>query len=206
MLVVALTGNIASGKSTVARRFAELGATLLDADAAAHAATAPGTPAVAAIAARFGAHLVAPDGTLDRAALGRLVFGDAAARRALEAIVHPAVGAERVRALAAARAAGAAIVVCDIPLVFEARLAPEFARIVLVDAPAAVRQARLERDRGMAPADAAHRIAAQLPAHLKRPRCDLVIENDGDRDALARRTDAAWARLVAWAAAQPPAR
>lgn len=196
-LVVALTGNIASGKSTVAQRFAAHGATILDADRAAHDAVAPGTAALAAIAARFGAGILRPDGTLDRAALGRLVFGDPRARRDLEAIVHPAVGRARDAAVAAARAEGTRVVVCDIPLVFEARLAPEFACIVLVDAPEAARLARLVRDRGMAEDDARARIAAQLPARLKRPRVDVVIENDADLATLAARADAAWARLVA---------
>jgi dephospho-CoA kinase len=200
-LVVALTGNIASGKSTVAAHFVAHGAALLDADRAAHEAVAPGTPALAAIAARFGAGVLQPDGALDRAAMGRLVFRDPEARRALEAIVHPAVSRTRRAMLAAARASGAAVIVCDIPLVFEARLAPEFARIVLVDAPVPARLARLVGDRGMTEGDARARIDAQLAPALKRPRVDLVIENDGDRDTLARRADAAWARLVAWRAA-----
>lgn len=196
-LVVALTGNIASGKSSVAQRFGAHGATILDADRAAHDAVAPGTPALAAIAARFGRQLLHADGSLDRAALGRLVFGDARARRDLEAIVHPAVAQAREAAVSAARAAGTRVIVCDIPLVFEARLAPEFACIVLVDAPEATRLARLVTDRGMAADDARARIAAQLPARLKRPRVDLVIENDADRATLAARADAAWAQLVA---------
>jgi dephospho-CoA kinase len=196
-LVVALTGNIASGKSTVARRFAEHGATILDADRAAHDAVAPGTPALAAIVARFGTGVLRADGALDRPALGRIVFGDARALRDLEAIVHPAVGRARDAAVAAARAAGTRVIVCDIPLVFEARLAAEFACIVLVDAPEEARLARLVGDRGMAADDARARIAAQLPARLKRPRVDVVIENDGDLATLAARVDAAWARVVA---------
>ncbi len=199
-LVVALTGNIASGKSTVAALLAERGAVVLDADAASRAALAPGTPGLAAVVARFGDGMLGADGTLDRAALGRRVFGDPAARAALEAIVHPAVAARRAAELAAARATGAPVIVCDIPLVFEARLAPEFARIVLVDAPEATRLARLVRDRGMPERDARARIAAQLPARLKRARVDLVIENDADRPTLAARTAAAWERLASWAA------
>ncbi len=201
MLLLALTGNIASGKSTVAHALVARGAVLVDSDVAARAAVAAGTPALAAIVARFGAGVRQPDGSLDRAAMGRLVFGDPAAREALERIVHPAVEQARVTAVAAARAAGAEIVVCDIPLLFEARLAWHFPRILLVDASASVRIDRLVRDRAMPPDDASARVRAQLPAALKRPRADLVLGNDGDRAALLPQLDAAWTRLAYWAAA-----
>lgn len=198
MLLVALTGNIASGKSTVAQALSSRGAVLVDSDVAAREAVAPGTPALEAIVGRFGGAMRRPDGTLDRAALGRVVFGDPLAREALERIVHPAVEAARVAAVDQARAAGASIVICDIPLLFEARLAWHFPRILLVDAPEAVRIERLGRDRGMLPADATARVRAQLPAALKRPRADLVLDNGGERAALAPQLDAAWTRLTAW--------
>lgn len=200
MLLLALTGNIAAGKSTVAAAFAARGAVLIDSDQAARAAVAPGSPALAAIVTRFGAAMLAPDGTLDRARMGAQVFADPASRQALEAIVHPAVEATRATAVTAARQRGAAVVVCDIPLLFEARLAWQFPRIILIDAPVAARIARLVEDRGMAPDAAAARIEAQLPAPLKRPRADIVIENAGDLAQLGTAIDACWDRVLRWAA------
>lgn len=203
MLLVALTGNIASGKSTVAQALTARGAALVDSDVAARHAVAPGTPALAAIVERFGDAMRRADGSLDRAALGRVVFGDADAREALERIVHPAVERARVTAVEQARAAGADIVICDIPLLFEARLAWHFPRILLVDAPESVRMDRLVRDRSMVPADAMARVRAQLPTALKRPRADLVLDNGGERAALSPQVDAAWLRLMHWASMRP---
>lgn len=198
MLLVGLTGNIAAGKSTVAEYFRQHGVPLVDSDVAARAAVAPGTPALVSITARFGRGILAPDGTLDRAALGRIVFGDVAARRDLEAIVHPAVEAARVAALDESRRGGAVMAVCDIPLLFEARLAWQFPRVILVDAAEATRIARLVHDRGMPVADAAARVRAQMPSALKRPRADLVLDNDGSRDALLQQLGAQWARITQW--------
>ncbi len=200
MLLVALTGNIASGKSTAAVEFVRCGATLVDSDVAAREAVAPGTPALAAIVRRFGDVMLRDDGTLDRPQLGRLIFGDVAARQALEAIVHPAVEAARVAAVEVARVSGAPVVLCDIPLLFEARLAWHFPRIVLVDAPEPLRIARLVHDRGMAPADATARVQAQLSAALKRPRADLILVNDGAPADLVDQVESAWTRIMAWAA------
>jgi len=199
VLLVALTGNIASGKSTASVDFVRRGAALVDSDVAAREAVAPGTPALAAIVHHFGDGMLCDDGTLDRPQLGRLIFGDAAARQALEAIVHPAVEAARVAAVEVARASGAPVVLCDIPLLFEARLAWHFPRIVLVDAPEPLRIARLVKDRGMAPADATARVQAQLAAALKRPRADLILANDGTPAQLVAQIDRAWTRLEAWA-------
>jgi dephospho-CoA kinase len=140
------------------------------------------------------------DGQLDRAALGRVVFQDADKRQALEQIVHPAVEAARVSAIALARAQGARVVICDIPLLFEVRLAWHFPRIVLVDAPPAVRVARMVRDRGLSEADAMARAAAQMPSSLKRCRADIVLDNGSDRAALDAALETAWRRLDAWAA------
>lgn len=200
MLLAALTGNIASGKSTVASQLAAHGAALIDSDVAARAAVAPGSPALVAIVERFGTPLLRADGTLDRAQLGRLIFNDPDARRTLEQIVHPAVEVARLDAIAAARTAGRTILVCDIPLLFEARLAWQFPRVVLVDAPESTRIARLMADRGMSRTDAAARVHAQLPAVLKRGRADVVLENDGDLDTLCARVDRLWRRLQYWAA------
>ncbi len=198
MLLIGLTGNIAAGKSTLAHAFAERGALVIDSDLAAREAVAPGTPGLRAIIATFGSGMLTADGSLDRARLGRRVFDDVAARRVLESIVHPAVEASRQRAVRDARAAGRPVVVCDIPLLFEAHLAWQFPRIILVDAPCSIRISRLVHDRGMSQGDAAARIASQMPATLKRPRADLVVDNDGDRATLAGRIVTAWDRVRRW--------
>jgi dephospho-CoA kinase len=200
MLLLGLTGNIASGKTTVADAFVARGATLIDSDGAARAAVASGTPALAAIVARFGHGMLHPDGTLNRTRLARCVFNDSAARHALEQIVHPAVEAARQSALAVARARGDGIVVCDIPLLFEARLAWQFPRIILVDAPAVARIERLVRERGLTADDAETRVRAQMPAALKRGRADVVIDNGRDRNALLAQIDPLWHRLQQWGA------
>lgn len=200
MLLVGLTGNIAAGKSTVAAAFADRGATVIDSDLAAREAVAPDSPALAAIAAHFGPEYLLADGTLDRGRMGALVFGDPTARLALEAIVHPAVESARQRAVAAARASGSPITVCDIPLLFEARLAWQFPRIILVDAPVPDRIARLMQYRDMSEAAAEARVHSQLPAALKRPRADLIVENDGDLARLHAQIDSGWQRLRAWTA------
>jgi dephospho-CoA kinase len=195
--LVALTGNIAAGKSTVARRWAAHGVVVVDADADARAAVAPGTPALAAIVQRFGPHVLAADGTLDRAALRRRVFGDGEARTQLEAIVHPEVLRRRDAAVAAARTAGAPLVVCDIPLLFETGRDREFETIVLVDAPDDIRRQRLMRDRGLTAAEAEAMMAAQAPAATKRGRATYVLDNDGPPEALDAKADALLVQLRA---------
>ena len=204
MLLVGLTGNIASGKSTVARRLVAHGATLVDADLLAREAVRPGTPGLARIVARWGEGVLAPDGVLDRGALRARVFADAAELEALNAIVHPEVGRLRDAAVAAARARGDAIVVCDIPLLFEKDLAGGFDAIVLVDAPRSVRLERLVRDRGLREPEAMAMLAAQMPAELKRARADHVIDNDGSLSALEARVDAVWDALQARAEGRTP--
>jgi dephospho-CoA kinase len=190
--VVGLTGNIASGKSTVARRLEERGVPVIDADVLAREAVAPGSPALAAIAARFGAAVIDPAGALDRPALRRIVFGDADALAALDAIVHPAVRSRRDALLARRRERGSAVVVCDIPLLFEANLEADVDLILLVDAPRALRLERIERDRGLSRAEAIAMIDAQRPAEGKRARSDYVIDNDGSLDELRARVDDTW--------------
>jgi dephospho-CoA kinase len=184
MLVIGLTGNIAAGKSTVARLFAAWGAPVVDADVLAREAVAPGTPALAAIVERWGAAMLAPDGSLDRAALRTVVFADPYARAALDAIVHPEVARRRDAAVAALAAEGAALVICDIPLLFEAGLADTVDAIVLVDAPRELRHTRLMRERGLGADAAAAMIEAQWPSERKRARADWIIENDGTPAAL----------------------
>ncbi len=203
MIHVGLTGNIASGKSTVAARLAAHGAVVLDADAYARDAVAPGSPGLAAVARRFGPAVLRPDGALDRAALGALVFRDASARADLEAIIHPEVARRRAADLAAARARGAAVVVSDVPLLFEAGLEDAFDLIVLVDAPEEERLRRLTVNRGIAADEARAMIAAQSDPAAKRARADIVIDNSGTADALARRVDALWTELSARALRRP---
>jgi dephospho-CoA kinase len=192
MLVVGLTGNIGSGKSTVARFLGVRGIPVIDSDLLARAATAPDSPALAAIFARWGAGVRAADGTLDRAALRHIVFNDAAERAALDAIVHPEVETRRNVLLAAARERGDRVQVCDIPLLFEAGLADRMDVILLVDAPRELRLERLVRDRGLARAEALAMIDAQLPAEKKRARSDYVIDNDGTLEVLRTRVDEMW--------------
>jgi dephospho-CoA kinase len=198
MLLIGLTGNIAAGKSSVAEALAARGACVVDSDVAAREAVAPGSPGLSAIVDTFGRDMLLPDGSLDRARLGTHVFANTEARHALERIVHPAVERSRQRAVLAARADGRDVVVCDIPLLFEAQLAWQFPRIVLVDAPAPLRIARLMRDRQMTAEAAAARVGAQMPAALKRGRADVIVQNDGDRQALRDAIDALWRRVDDW--------
>lgn len=194
----ALTGNIASGKSTVAALLAEHGATIIDADQLAREAVAPGTPGLQSVLDQFGPALLLPDGTLDRAALRRHVFRDPAARDQLNAIVHPIVRRLRDDAVEAARLRGDAVVISDIPLLFEVGLERAFDGVILVDAPPAVRQARLVRDRGLSPEDAEAMIAAQWPTERKRAGATWIIDNDGPREALAPRIAALWPALLTY--------
>jgi dephospho-CoA kinase len=199
MLNVALTGNIAAGKSTVAELFRGWGAVLIDADRLVRDAEAPGTPVLHLIAARFGADLIGPAGQLDRAALRRRVMGDPAARAELERIVHPDVSRRRTALLAEAHARGARIVVNDIPLLFEALDPSAFDAVVLVDAPEPVRRARLLAERGLSEEDADRMLAAQMPSAEKRARSTYIIDNDADPAALERRAAEVWQALLAHA-------
>jgi dephospho-CoA kinase len=189
---VGLTGGVGSGKSTVAARLAEHGAVVIDADVLAREVVEPGTPGFDAVVERFGAAVVA-DGRLDRAALARLVFDDERARADLNAIVHPLVG-ERAAELMAAAPPGA-IVVYDVPLLVETDLAADFDLVVVVEAPAEARLARLQR-RGLAADDASARMAAQASDAQRRAAADVVIENDGSRAELTERVDELWTLLT----------
>lgn len=200
MLNVGLTGNVAAGKSTVARHFAAWGATVIDADALVREAQLPGTPTLAAIVERFGRDVLAADGSLDRDALRRRILVDPAARAALDAIVHPAVRRRRAELADAARARGDLVLVNDIPLLFEAADPAAFDVIVLLDAPPALRRRRLVERRGLAPAEADRLIAAQLPATAKRAQSDLVIDNAGTVAALEGAAWEAWRTIRARAA------
>jgi dephospho-CoA kinase len=196
MLLVGLTGNIASGKSTVAQLLSERGATIIDADVLARRAVERGSTAFDAIVQRWGTSVVAPDGQLDRAALRRTVFGNAKELEALNGIVHPEVERLREARIADARQRGDRIVVCDIPLLFEKKLLDRFDRIVLVDAPRPLRLERLVVDRGLRETEAMDMIASQMPAELKRARADFVIDNAGTLSDLETRVNELWGTLV----------
>jgi dephospho-CoA kinase len=197
VLNVALTGNIASGKSTVSELFRGWGATVIDADALAREAQAPGTPVLAAIVARFGTAVLHPDGTLDRAVLRRRVMGDQAALAALNAIVHPEVRRRRLELAQAAAARGDPIVVSEIPLLFEAADPTAFDIVVLVDAPVELRRQRLLQSRNLSRDEAERMLASQQPTDGKRCRSDYVIDNIGDLAALESAAKAVWRALLA---------
>jgi dephospho-CoA kinase len=197
MLNVALTGNIASGKSTVTELLRRWGATIIDADALVREAQMPGTPVLAAIAKRFGAGVLHADGTLDRAALRRIVLNDPDALAQLNAIVHPEVQRHRDELMQRAAERGDRIVVSDIPLLFEAADPTAFDAVVLVDAPLPIRRQRLLASRGLTADEADRMLAAQLPADAKRPRSDYVIDNGGDMAALERSAREVWEALDA---------
>jgi dephospho-CoA kinase len=203
MLNVGLTGNIASGKSTVARLFADWGAAVIDADAIVHELEQPGTPVFQAIVAKFGEEVLAPDGLLDRGALRARVFGNRDALAALNGIVHPAVAAERDRRMAEARAARVRVLIQDIPLLFEVMDPKQFDAVVLVDAPVAARRERLERLRGLDPDMAESMIGAQRPSAEKRSRATFIIDNEADFATLEKRTREVWRQLERRAARSP---
>lgn len=196
MLLVGLTGNIASGKSTVAQLFSERGATIIDADVLARRAVERGTRAFDQISRRWGTSVLAPDGNLDRAALRRTVFGNPKELEALNDIVHPEVERLRRERVEEARSRGDRIVVCDIPLLFEKKMVDRFDRLVLVDAPRPLRLERLVSDRGLRETEAMEMIAAQMPAELKRARADFVIDNASTLAEVESRVDEVWAALV----------
>jgi dephospho-CoA kinase len=197
MLYVGLTGNIASGKSEAATRFAERGATIVDADVLAREAVAVGAPAYDRVVARWGREILSPDGSLDREALRHTVFADKTQLDELNAIVHPGVNKLRRKIVAEARNRGDAVLIYVVPLLFERRLVNEFDRIILVDAPRDLRLARLVGLRGVTEEDATNMISAQMLAELKRARADFVIENDGSLEQLREQVDGVWERLTA---------
>jgi dephospho-CoA kinase len=195
MIRIGLTGNIASGKSEVAKMLADRGATIIDADVLAREAVRPETQALKDIVKRWGKDVLKQDGNLDRTALRQIVFADQSELDALNRIVHPGVTRLRDREVARARERGDQLVICVIPLLFERNLVDEFDAIVLVDAPRPLRLERLVATRGVEETDAMNMIAAQMPAELKRARADYCIDNDGSLDKLERDVDALWSSL-----------
>ena len=195
MLNVALTGNAAAGKSTVARWFAEWGATIIDSDVLVAESQQPGSRTLAALICQFGESIAQPDGSLDRAALRRIVLADSAARATLNAIVHPAVQARREELAAEAHRRGDRILVSDIPLLFEVLDPASFDLVVLVDAPSSVRRMRLVQ-RGLGEDEADQLMATQLPADEKRSRANIVIDNRGSLDELEEAAREAWKEIL----------
>jgi dephospho-CoA kinase len=196
MPIVALTGGIASGKSTIAGRLAEHGAVVVDADQLVREVQQPGSPVLTAIVAEFGNRMLRPDGSLDRAALGTRVFGDPEAVRRLNAIVHPAVRAESARRFAAAFAADRdAVVVYDVPLLVEARADDPWDLIVVAHAPAELRRRRLVELRAMTDAEAEARIASQVSDEERLRIADVVIDTTDTLDETLRQVDELWAAL-----------
>lgn len=194
MLIVGLTGGIATGKSTVARRLKELGARLIDADHLAREVVEPGEPAFEEIRARFGPEVIGPDGRIDRARLGEIIFRDEKAREDLESIIHPRVR-QRIRTtIERLRQEGDdCVIVCDIPLLFETGAALEWVdRTLVVYAPKEVQRERLIRRSGLDPQEADRRIAAQLPTEEKVRRADDVIDNSGDLENTLQQVDRLW--------------
>lgn len=193
MRKVALTGGIATGKSWVRRRFAHHGVPTIDADTLAHAAVAPGTPGAARILKRFGAAVLAPDGSIDRKALGRIVFGHEQARRDLEAIVHPAV----YEAIEAWFAALPPVVyaVADIPLLYETGREGDFDTVVVTACEPDEQVRRLTARDGLSVDSAQQRIQAQLPLAEKVRRADHVIRTDGTHAETDAQVDALVAAL-----------
>ena len=199
MLLVGLTGGIGSGKSTAARMLKERGAVVFDADVLAREAVAPGTEGHRAVVERFGADVLAPGGELDREAVASVVFADPAARRDLEAIVHP-----EVRRLFAegSEAYGETdrVVVLSAPLLVETGMHSAFDVLVVVAAPVEVQIERLMRGRGMSEEAIRARIDAQAPLDDKAAVADILLDNEGAPEDLERQIDRIWDDLIARAA------
>jgi dephospho-CoA kinase len=197
VLAVGLTGGIGSGKSTVGDLLVQRGAILIDADRIAREVVVPGGPAYEPLVARFGPGILAPDGTIDRAALAAVAFADADALAALNAITHPAISAVMAQRRAAAQE-GEGVVVLDVPLLKpEHRGALALEVVVVVDCPVEIAVERLVGQRGFSRPDAQARIAAQATREERRQGADFVIDNSTDRAHLEVEVDRVWAALEA---------
>lgn len=190
-----VTGGLGSGKSRVAKLFGELGAAVLDADQLSREVVAPGTPGFFAVLEAFGREYLAPDGSLDRRRLGQLVFSDPEARRRLEAIIHPeVVRTMRARAEALERS-GSRVVVLEVPLLFEAGLAGEVDKVVVVDAPEEERLVRVQTRDGLLEAEVRERLAAQIPLAEKVRWADYVIDNAGPWERTRLQVERLWREI-----------
>lgn len=197
MKIIGLTGGIACGKSTVSKALRALGAYIVDADAAAHALSQPKQPLFNAYVERFGADIVSPSGTLDRAAIARLIFADPVLRAEVDAIAHPLIRAEAERRLGAVRAAGAKAAVLDVPLLFEAGwdAIPDETWVVML--PEEEQLARLcARNPLMSQREARARIAAQMPLAEKCARADVIIDNSGTKEETQQRVKELWRERI----------
>ncbi len=196
MPTIGITGGVATGKSTVAQLFGELGACVLSADDAAREVTAPGTPALEEISAEFGEDLILADGSLDRRKLGRIVFKDARARRRLEDITHPRIRRllremiEQARTIDPTR-----VIAVEVPLLYEAGMEDWFDSVVVVSASRRTQIKRLAA-KGYDAEDAERRIDAQIPLAVKAARADYLVENDGDREGLSRTVQSVLKKIV----------
>lgn len=195
MLRIGLTGGIGAGKSTVARELERLGAVVIDADALAREVVAPQTPGLAAVVEEFGDTVLTAEGHLDRAALGRVVFGDRGARRRLEEITHPLIAAETARRLA--ELPPETVVVHDVPLIVENGLAANYDLVVVVGADEDVRLERLAKDRGMTREDAQARIRAQATDEQRRAAADVWLDNSGTPEELLAQVRRLWDERLA---------
>lgn len=193
---VGLTGTVAAGKSTLACNLADRGATVIDSDELAREVVHPGSPAHARIRETFGSGVIGPDGAIDRSALRDAAFADEQARERLEEISHAGIRELRARRIAEAAAAGARVIVEEIPLLFEVGLEDDYDMIVVVDAPRAVREARALGSRGWTAAEFAAIDAAQLAASEKRRRADRVLDNRGDAEALEVAARRLWREIL----------
>lgn len=192
-LSVALTGGIASGKSTVADLFAARGAVLVDSDVLAREVVAPGTPGLAEIVARFGPEVLTRDGDLDRPALGAVIFGDEQARADLNAIIHPRVRARRAEIIASATAP---VVISVIPLLVETNAQAGFDKVIVVDLPVDEQRRRLMERNDLTADQAQARIDAQASREQRLAVADWVVDNSGSRDQLDAQVDRIWAELT----------
>jgi dephospho-CoA kinase len=196
-MLVALTGGIAAGKSTVSRMLAECGATIVDADVLSREAVAAGSSGLAAVTRAFGSQVLTESGTLDRAALGNIVFNDEDARRRLEAIVHPEVARLSAEAFAAAeREKPGGVVIYDVPLLAESGRKDEFDAVIVVEAPDDVRRQRLIDERGMTEQEAQSRLATQATNAERRALADYVISSEFSLEETRREAEIVYAQLV----------
>lgn len=196
MRVYGLTGGIASGKSTVSRMLRELGAHVLDADVIARQVVEPGTPGLAAVAARFPG-VVGPDGRLDRAKLGARIFADPHERAALNAITHPLVREEFTRQMRALEAQGVERLVYDVPLLIESGLHAGMDGVVLVWVPRALQKARLMARDSLSDEAAEARLTSQLPLDAKRPHATWLVDNSEDLEATRAQVERIWREIQA---------
>jgi dephospho-CoA kinase len=195
MKILGLTGGIGSGKSMVARMFAQLGADVIDADQLARDVVEPGQPALEEIATAFGRDILWPDGRLNRSKLAGIIFADPAARARLNAITHPRIR-ERMDAAIATRRSGSGVLIVDIPLLYENDRTATVETVIVVWVDPVTQLRRLQERDGLRPEEARQRIAAQMPLDEKRARADVVIDNSGSREDTRRQVEAIYRRYV----------